>query len=345
MESIMSYSQFVEKVLKIKEIFEDFFGEEMVDLKNLVSESQYNEHLIVTRPYILVHFPEVKVTNENNRSIDLKDLFARIELQYDGTLYGSFKLNKATYDVAQWKSHYIHSHVPSLYYDRVAEFKDPCLGDGPIKSTILRLHGEYNEDDWKLFCLELQKYVQTESLSGGPYIKLENVGKISETKYDAYEYNPYVECNKEFLNLFLINLLEKRIIPYTFDSNHFTIAMSFDRFAVVVSNAFIEWYNKVKSNHYYNTQELFDSSILIRGIYKDFAIYTTAIAEPVRYDDTVICNFKGRDVKLRVINKPGVEGNVFLNPNIINWIATRILNVLNYFYGRTDENYKETRFI
>lgn len=341
----MSYSQYIEKVLKVKEIFEDFFGEERIDLKNLVSESQYNEHLITTRPYILVHFPEVRVTNENNRHIDLRDLFARVEIVYDGTLYGSFKLNKATYDIAQWKSFYIHSHVPSLYYDRVAEFKDPCLGNGPIKSTILRLHGEYNEDDWKLFCLELQKYVQTESLSGGPYIKLENVGKISETKYNEYEYTPYVECHKEFLNLFLTNLLEKRIIPYTFDSNHFTIAMSFDKFAVAVSNAFIEWYNKEKSTHYYNTHELFNLGILIRGIYKDFAIYTTALTEPVRYNDTVICNFKGEDIKLKVVNTPGTEGSVFLNPSIINWIATRILNVLNYFYGRTDENYKTTRFI
>lgn len=180
----MSYSQFIEKVLKVKEIFEDFFGEERIDLKDLVSEPPYNENLITTRPCILVHFPEVRVTNENNRCIDLKDLFAEVTIGYDGTLFGTFKLNKATYDIAQWKSCYIHSHVNSLYYNRVAEFKDPCLGNGPIKSTILRLHSAYNEDDWKLFCLELQKYVQTESLAGGPYIKLENVGKISETKYN-----------------------------------------------------------------------------------------------------------------------------------------------------------------
>lgn len=341
----MSYSQYIEKVLKVKEIFEDFFGEERIDLKDLVSETQYNEHLITTKPYILVHFPEVRVTNENNRYIDLKDLFVKVKITFDGTLYGSFKLNKATYDIAQWKSHYVHSHVPGLYYDRAAEFKNPCLGNGPIKSTILRLQGEYNEDDWKLFCLELQKYVQTESLAGGPYIKLENVGEVSETKYNEYKYTPYVECHKGFLNLFLMHLLEKRIIPYTYDSNHFTIAMSFDKFTVTISNAFIEWYNKEKSTQYYNTQELFNLGVLIRGIYKDFAIYTTALTEPIRYNDTVICNFKGEDVKLKVVNKPGTEGSVFLNPNIINWIATRILNVLNYCYGRTGENYKETRFI
>lgn len=341
----MSYSQYIEKVLKIKEIFEDFFGEERVDLQKLVSETIYNESLVTTRPYILVHFPEVRVTNENNRHIDLRDLFVKVELLYEGLLYGTFKLNKATYDVAQWKSFYIHSHVPSLFYDRAEEFKDPCLGNGPIKSTILRLHGEYNEDDWKLFCLELQKYVQTESLAGGPYIKLENVGRISETKYNEYEYTPYVECHKEFLNLFLINLLEKRIIPYAFNSNHFAIAMSFDKFVVAVSNAFIEWYNKEKSTQYYNTQELFNFGILIIGIYKDFAIYTTATAEPVIHRDTVICNFKGKDIKLKVVNTSGTEGSVFLNPGIINWIATRILNVLNYFYGRTDEDYKTTRFI
>lgn len=340
----MSYSQYIEKVLKVKEIFEDFFGEERVDLRDLISETQYNEHLTVT-PYILIHFPEVRVTNENNKYIDLRDLFAKVEIAFDGTLYGSFKLNKATYDIAQWKSLYIHSHVSSLYPNRAEEFKDPCLGGGPIKSTILRLHNAYNEDDWKLFCLELQKYVQTESLSGGPYIKLEHVGKISETKYNEYEYTPYVECNKGFLNLFITHLLEKRIIPYAFDSNHFTIAMSFDKFAVTVSNAFIEWYNKEKSTQYYNIHELFNLNILIRGIYKDFAIYTTAMIESIQYNDVVICNFKGNDVKLKVVNTQGSEGSVFLNPSIINWIATRILNILNYCYGRDDENYKKTRFI
>ena len=121
--------------------------------------------------------------------------------------------------------------------------------------------------------------------------------------------------------------------------------MSFDKFAVTVSNAFIEWYNKEKSTHYYNTYELFNLGILIRGIYKDFAIYTTALTEPVVHRDTVICNFKGENIKLKVVSTPGTEGSVFLNPSIINWIATRILNVLNYCYGRTDENYKTTRFI
>ena len=68
------------------------------------------------------------------------------------------------------------SHVHGIPFNRFTDFKSPCLGSGPIKSTVATLALGYDEAIRQLFCLELDKYVRVESIAGIPYRYLEKIG-------------------------------------------------------------------------------------------------------------------------------------------------------------------------
>ncbi len=144
------YQQLYEKPLNIYEIFKGFFGEDFVDIQtclgrelssfkeylfakicddssiiNGAAEKDYNLPFDITeillkelkntvedkRFIIYVWWPKVIVTNEYDKSVNIQDLYAKIEIQGDGTIpyeCNGFRLNRATYSREQFMSGYMH---------------------------------------------------------------------------------------------------------------------------------------------------------------------------------------------------------------------------------------------
>jgi hypothetical protein len=126
------------------------------------------------------------ITNEYNRSTTIKDVYIKLNIDYSGKLINSFYINRATYTIKEYTSCYVHSHAPRLDKSNPTIFRTMCLGSGPIIRTINNLINNFNKDFWQLFCFELHKYLQTESISGGPYIRLENIGTNNSSNYYNY---------------------------------------------------------------------------------------------------------------------------------------------------------------
>ena len=105
-----------ESVNIVYDIFKDFFNEVRVDLQlnnkfkkyldtvlentnenelNILSNYNLNNILDIAKIinnytleppfFIFVHFPNVTITNEHNDSINIKDLYARIPIYWNGT--------------------------------------------------------------------------------------------------------------------------------------------------------------------------------------------------------------------------------------------------------------------
>lgn len=109
----------MEKPRRILEIFSDYFGEDKVDMQGFCSKEGFckNKSLggnnidAITRLggiFILVWFPQVKVTNEHNKSVDIQDLYAKVKINTEGQLIGKFYLNRATYPVEHMMAEYMH---------------------------------------------------------------------------------------------------------------------------------------------------------------------------------------------------------------------------------------------
>ena len=303
------------------------------------------EDSIFKNIFILVHFPYVRVTNEFDKFVDITHLYAKVKISYNGLLKEGFYLNRAEYTDVQFNSGYMHSHVNGIPTYDFTQFQRPCTGVGPINDTMSNLKQNFNTDIWELFCLELNKFVEVESIIGVPYHRLEKIGTQSRGRTDREfkiaNYNPLRgnELIKEFIPYFI----KQGKLKFNYNRGYYSIGMSFTEYILTISNEFITWYNKKFNNKEvkYSFAYLKESNILKEvTINKDIIYYDNRnYSDVIPNNGAKICKFKGKDIFLNIINTDGENNNksVILNVETALYILLKILYVINYRYGRTDK--------
>ncbi len=363
------YNSIMEKPNIIYDIFKDFYGEEFVDMQNYLSLEEYisfirrnfSEERILepgnnlygsdrfNEIFILVRFPEVRVTNENDRYIDIWELYAKVTFNWRGESRGDFLLNRAEYDVFQLQNNYMHSHIHSIPTSDFTSFQSPCLGSGPIRDTLALLAADFDELRWQLFCLELSKYVQVESLAGGPYKRMENLGKNSmsrgESNWSMFsdENLPHFNSfNNERVRQFVKWLLERKKLKFDFTNGSYGISMPYITWRIFLSNEFIEWYNiqYAEGNATATYLDLLAEDVLVKGIINNNRFYYDNSGRGTNYSRYVgkrVCIFKGEEVRLvvRDLESRANDNNLsnFINNRLAEYIYKCILKVVNYEYG------------
>lgn len=303
--------------------------------------------------FILVHFPHVRVTNENDRFVDINNLWVKVGIKVSGAGIGYFTVNRSEYELAHMKADYMHSHVPGISFDDFTKFRIPCLGGGPIKNTVATLAMEYDEAIWQLFCLELDKYVRVESVSGIPYRYLEKIGTgggIIEGEFDfsmqAVTFNDYspIFC-KEDMKDFVRHLIRNKRLKFNFIRGNYGFAMSYLDYRILISNEFIEWYN-LRYNLGVSIASYND--LISRGILKEYIINNGKIQyfrnsrinnrAYYNYEGVNVCTFKGRPVNIHIVDSTTDTTNktVLVNAGIAEEIARAVLTIVNYKYGREE---------
>lgn len=384
------YNKVLEKPNQVLEVFNDFFGEENVDMQvmglstfcnfiqclniksycnsvsninlpdldddtlDIVLDKIKKDNYEVfkpslrssLKPIILVHFPKVRIENEYNQFVDITHLYARITINIDGEMIGGFRLNRSEYPVSHFISNYMHSHVRCIPKSNFTQFQEPCLGQGPIRGTITSLNTTFDVDTWGLFCLELDKYVATESVFGGPYHRMDRIGGTNLSKISFLEFEIINVCTIPLYPIrykdFITNLILSKKLKFNYCNNSYSLGMSLTEWVIFISNEFIAWfnneYNKDKSIGTF--QSLANHNILKEGIIKNNCIYyiiENAISLN-EYQNSIICTFKGQDVKLNIINDNENSNEIhytLLNVHIALYTLNIIIKVLNYKYGRS----------
>lgn len=311
---------------------------------------EYIGYKLFNKLYILVHFPEVRITNEYDKYVDIKHLWAKVMFNWEGKGKGGFGLNRSHYPISHFKSNYMHSHMGGIPKSDFTYFSTPCTGSGPINTTMATLAIGYDEAIWQLFCLELDRYVRVESIAGTPYHRLEQILSSEETNVRSDFTNRAIKreistSGVSMLNDFIKYLLSNKILPFNYINGSYSVAMSYVDCVVAVSNAFIEWYNDLYLNGKvdYKLPNLLSNKILIKAIIKGGEIhYVTVrdddVREASRYNGEHICFFKGEDITLVIDGAAEDNDNstILLNPDYVEEIVFRLLLVLNYRYGRED---------
>ena len=308
----------------------DYFGDANVDFKE---DNQ-----------ILIYFPRVTVTNENDKSIEITKLFVKVVVDEDGALIGTFTMNRAEYTAEQFRSNYLHSHINGIPAKNgfSTEFYAPCLGSGPIKNTCATLNEGFSEDFWCLFCRELSLYVTRESLTGVPYRRLEHVGTRNGrwTKRDLEPYYYDVYHDDSALNDFITYLLEDMPFEFNYVNGTYGVAMSPFEWHIAISNKFIEWYNSQSSDFRESTPycdfmeitkiegfEIFHPSYKGSRNNEDLSSY---VGKP-------ICTFKDRPITLSITNigEDTEDENIslMLNSHLCQYVLAQLLKIINFGYG------------
>ena len=386
------------KVYEVYEIFQNFFGEGFTDLQgvpddNLIVDVIYSCTDIAeveptsielseedfaaiksrfnnNKSVIMVWWPTVTVTNENDRSVQIQDLYAKIEVTLDGRIpyeYRGFKLNRTTFPEIQFNSGYLHSHIP--HFQGVPVFAAPCLGTGPINNTIMDLKNTYEEALWMLFCQELSLYVTVESLAGGPYFRMETIGSASlmynYSGYDSsiehldqlssyYRSDPARRTKAlEILNKFTIYYLEHGHLCFNYKNGSFESGMPYYDFIIDISNSFIDWLNMVYSDKTkYTLQEakdaiarFYERNILVETLISNGKFYKTGEMphrDLSRYEGQEMFIFKGEMKHLHIIQEENAEMTVstILSHTIAMYILNSVLRIINYRY-KNEHNRKQ----
>lgn len=335
------YRSLFGNIIEIYEIFRDHFGEENVDFQSEVIEGflKDNTSIIKGERYcnscnkeFLIRFPEVKVENENGEYIYIWNLFVLIPVDLHGHLLNTLSFIRSKYSIEQLEAGYLHSHTTKIRY--IGSPKVPCFGTGPIRNTINTLTHTSNTDLWRLFCIELQMFVATESLMGIPYIRMVDVNSPGESIKDNCTLTRYLFKNrfKNVLTDFITDLLLSRKIKFKYVNGSYSIAMNYYKFLLYVSNEFIEYWNTHWHEYYTIDAKIIENDIIKRAVWYN---------EKLKYADTDIRNdyteykkhpilyFKGLPVYLEIVDFDFRYIRI-LHPTIINRLIESINMVINF---------------
>lgn len=390
-----------EKVTNVLGVFEDFFGEDKVDLQGIPTVSKIEEvflglygeksigslgelshieadmhstELVKDVPdeilsstssvmvvisevlyhvvhessiKIIVYFPEVRVSNEYNKFIDITELYTKISLDLQGTMVGSFSFNRGEYTIEQYLSDYMHSHACGIPRNNPERFLEVCLGSGPIRNTVNNLNANYDLDIWRLFCVELDKYVATESISGGPYRRLENVSFHGTSMIASLSINTSTGIPQNLvpmINEFIKYFIKQKKLVFNYRNGSYSIGMNLTKFILLVSNEFITWFN-TNGRYKYAKSEIERNYASMRNIITTVSVTNNAIYKiremPNRLIDNgsnlgVIGTFKGKEIVVRIVGWDNSSNNLttILVPEVIGYILGKILKVINCEYGK-----------
>lgn len=302
---------------------------------------------------VLVHFPNVRVTNENDRFVDINHLWVKVGVKLGGAGTGFFTVNRSEYQLSHMQADYMHSHVSGIPFDDFTRFKSPCLGSGPIKNTLATLAIGYDEAMWQLLCLELDKYVRVESISGVPYKYLEKISNRESMTIGAStftmkaSYNRYTSrFTKDNMKDFVVYLIKKGKLRFNFINGNYGLAMSYIDYMILISNEFIEWYNHRFNQHIVTpsyaqlkSAEILRECIIDNGKILYFTDNTASNRDCLSYEGRRVCMFKGKPVNIHVVDDRGSTENkvVLINSEIAETIAKAILETINYKYGRKEK--------
>jgi hypothetical protein len=169
---------------------------------------------------IVIHYPELKITNKLNKSIDITDMYVKFHINQQGDINKKGLLGKrGSFTELQLEKNYSHSHLPASFSNDFLTF---CLGSGTditmsmmmLYEQILNKNKEEIPNVFNLFLLNLKAYLEYESLEGGPYIKMEMLKDSTITKSSIFELiklSDYISRNLDYNNFF-INLINKLVI-------------------------------------------------------------------------------------------------------------------------------------
>ena len=147
-----------------------------------------NKSLIDT--YILtIKFPVFEIINGKGTKHLIQDLYVKWAFKKGFVISKPLSGIRGLVDYVEYKSGYIHSHLPSVNYangDLSPGFNTFCLGSGDFATANSEWtcdDHQFTQEGFELLLYQLDAYVRWESLQGGPYMRMENIAIGGRNRY------------------------------------------------------------------------------------------------------------------------------------------------------------------
>lgn len=337
-DDIIHYCNELTDLHKIYDIFEEYYGEDRVDIQYINQEALdqiiplssllYPEKVSIFN--IIVYFPEIIITNDYKETHTIYDTYCKISVSADGS-YKEFKIARATLDKQEYLTGYVHSHATTSSRLVTGVWRDFCFGSSIICDTLRKVSLN-NLDSWSLFCLQLDELLKVESNEGVPYKSLNTIYSNEE--------NSFI---KNYSVSFICIVLSSQDVEYLLSNYNFkfeivnntvAIAEPMTDFAINISKLYLDYLEKKGSTPILN---LPNYCIKDGRLYKYTNLSTfTELENPIK-----VLTFKGKDINLTIKDTDDINVVLYkiLPIQDINYIATRACALVNSIFNN-DYNYK-----
>lgn len=330
--------------------FSTTFGEENIEMSPILPYRQFliameasgtTEEIFkrLTKREIVVHFPKITICNEQGQKHTIYDLFAQTSFNGRGEFVQGPLFKRASYTEAELLADYMHSHVPGI--GEPNEWMQCCLGSGPINTTITTLRLDPTWENWLLYTVQLEQYVQVESLSGVPYRRMESTFLGSRNRTANYDFALLSRSN--ILNMGIPIKDFKMFISYLLENlSTYDIRMSYSKYpswnmnvletTITLSKAFRDWHNAGHTELTF--QDLCSRRVLVPCIVEGDTIVSgnsQSSSNPAKVGKGVIV-FKGRLYIVNIISEEleGSNTRLLLSQSFVTQIIHYLLLVLIY---------------
>lgn len=134
------------------------------------------ERVILDKNIVIIHYPEIKITNTARSKHTIRDMYISIGLSTssdkDKKIAIAFNGIRSTFTLEEAESRYMHSHISTGSFLTWSPF---CMGTTPFKMMLMNLEFDPTVDNWELFLLSIQKFLEWESKEGTPYINMTSI--------------------------------------------------------------------------------------------------------------------------------------------------------------------------
>lgn len=122
---------------------------------------------------LYIRFPEIEITNGRHKH-KIIDMFVKIKFKVDKgkLIMSAIDGGRMSMTWKEYCSHYTFSH---LSVGTLGTFSYFCFGSGSIAATVADLRYKFTLDKFEILLYELSIYLSWESISGGPYRRIENI--------------------------------------------------------------------------------------------------------------------------------------------------------------------------
>lgn len=321
------------KALEVFELASEYFGSDYVDtnIPQVTKNPNRDYNLDPISCYIMIWFPKVTVSNEKNKSVVIYDLFVRLDLYTNGCLTeDGLRMMRTTYTKTQWLAGYSHSHLPRIGNQPV--WQEPCFGSGPIRNTLNLLVAQYDYDRWGLLMFEIEKFVRTESLRGGPYIRLESIGA------GTIRYNPLVPTSNclptDFDKKMALEVIRSGELNFGFAGISWCIGDPPLELTLKITRIVVKAVKEGRCEGW-TLQDMVEQNCLIPVVLKDGVLNTLASSRSLAPSSSVLVSFKGRPFSL-TIREDGAAFHYFyvLEATFVCNILKIITGLINTLYGK-----------
>lgn len=182
----------------------------------------------ITGAYLIIHFPEVTLSNSDRLKMDIKDLFIRLTFAADGHI-SDIKGTRSTFTPAEAKGGYLHSHLTKreLFKDEkmfgqflqpILDYSKFCLGSGQIRDHSSLYNHKRLEEDMMSILLLCNSLASWESIEGTPHYSMEHIADGNREMHNVKENE-----SNAFWNSFRLRRLPDTRIKWTIEDGRYKV--------------------------------------------------------------------------------------------------------------------------